>query len=143
MFNDISWQNFIVFIASVSLVWYVTIGIVYYRTDLKTLFQFVRKRLLPSNLPVKNETVVSEELTDPFDAAQQARNEISQILERAAHHSFPKEEIIVAFKLCLRQYTQLKTTALRPVINNFISIESKNKCSTIFDEADLNQVWME
>jgi hypothetical protein len=143
MFNDISWQNFIVFIASVSIAWYVTIGIVYYRTDLKTLFQFVSERLLPGKLPVKNETIETEELTDPFDAAQKARNEISQILERAAHHSFPKEEIIVAFKLCLKQYEQLKTTVFRSVINNFISIESKNKCSTIFDEADLNQVWME
>ncbi len=140
MLKNISWQNFTMLIVLLWIIWYCYVGIVYYAKDIKKIIKFKGNRMYAKE--TTNKTAANENEHDGFTQAQTLRNNIAGILKSASQNKFPKEELVMALQLSVREYPELKQSAFEVAINHYISHESEKQCSTSFSDEDLRMIWM-
>lgn len=141
MLKSISWQSFLILTTFLLITWYVLIGIRYYSKDIRRII-FSKRKINSDHPNGSGAQEPSANAMDLFDSALRLRNDIRQILATAARKQFPKEELVMAIQIMLREYPQLHHTAFQVAINHYIEQESENKCSTLFGEDDLRIIWM-
>ena len=68
--------------------------------------------------------------------------ELKILFQLAAKRNYPKEELMMALQLKLKEYGQFKNSSFEIAVNNFIANESDNQCSIHLGEEDQRVVWM-
>jgi len=147
MLKSISWQNFLITTGVLIAGWYLIMGVWFYAKDLKGLILKIingrsRSEKVTSGFGQEANHYFGESGNDLFSLAIRLRDEIRNLLDKAASERFPREEMIMALQLRLRDYPQLNHTAFQVAINNFIALESESKCSTPLSEDDMRVLWM-
>lgn len=137
MFHSVSWQQYIIFILVLLFVYYVYILLRYYRNELFHLLKGVKK------LPAILEENRNNKTLSPGNAKlNELLEELKILFQLASQRKYPKEELMMALQLKLREYDQFKNTPFEIAVNNFIAEESENQCSIHLSVEDQRVLWM-
>jgi len=133
MFTNISWKDYMLFIAAALFLYYAWLFFIFYAKDILLL---LNKNKTPGTMPeCENE---SEEI---FGIVYQLQDEVKETIEEAVTKKYAKAEIILSIKTVLEKYA-LGATPFRFAVNNFIERTCKNNCSIHLDEDELKQLWL-
>ena len=137
MFHLVSWQQYMIFILVVTLIYYVFILLRFYHNELFHLLKGVK------NLPaIAEEKRDKKTFTGENDSMNDLLEDLKTIFQSASQKKYPKEELMMALQLKLREYDQFKNTPFEIAVNNFIAEESENQCSIHLGEEDQRVLWM-
>ena len=158
MLQSISWQTYFTSCIFLLVVYYVVVAVVYYRQDLlsklsnQSTFQqsieipqakeFDHKDYQPKvaeGLEINKGNYLPE-TNDFSELAESAKDEL-QAFTMAAATQYSKPELITALKKILKRYTALKASSFQISINNVITDECKNNCSTELSDDEVAALW--
>ncbi len=130
MFNNISWKEYIGTMALVLAVYYLFIGIRYYRKNIRTSFSVRFRRRQHSNVAATD--------TDELDSI--VFDIRYAILEKAGMNA-SKQELLRQLCERLENYSGLRKPAFRVALNNAIIQQAKDNCNVDFSTAELDDAW--
>lgn len=158
MLQSISWQTYFTSCIFLLVVYYVAVAVVYYRQDLlsklnnQSTFQqsieipqakeFDHKDYQPKveEGPEINNGNYLPEANDYSELAESAKDEL-QAFTMAAATQYSKPELTIALKKILKRYVALKASSFQLSINNVITHECKNNCSTELSDDEVAELW--
>ena len=141
MLSSVSWQQFITTLIVLLFIYYFLVVVICYRKDLVQL----SKEGLSKKQPVTASKV--EATAQPgtnnvlFSAVHELMEELKGLFITASKNDYPKEELLMALQLKLRNYSKLKGTPLQGSMNNHIAEESKNHCEVTLTDQELQNIW--
>ncbi len=140
MLKSISWTEFIECIALVLGVYYLVIGLVFYRQPLVGLLQ--------GKWPVNRKEGLKILLDDgainnkkDLIALLQAAHDLMQETGMIINKGLVREELLYALTGSISNYPQLKGTSLEGVITRFIEVACAEKCSLHLSKEELSGLW--
>ena len=139
MLQSISWGQLIIFLLIALMIYYAAILIIYYRKNISSFpgLMFSRAERVDSKpIPYNNNpnTLIISTIHELVEELKALFSYLSKI-------SCIKEELIQAIQIKLRDYQQIKGTALQSAVNSHIAEESKTECSITLSEDELNMLW--
>jgi len=137
MFTSVSWQQYLVFISITAVIYYIYILLRYYRNEVINFIKGIKNTPVPSKEKNNDKTITTQDAT-----LNELLGELKIFFQLASKRNYPKEELMMAVKLKLRDYGQFKNTPFEIAVNNFIATESDNQCSIHLSEDDWRVLWM-
>ena len=138
MIKQVSWAEYCSVLAVLTAAYYFLIILIYFRTETWQLLTGQRK-LLPAT------TGYTDSASPPPTTEEQRQyevvNDLVSELKPLFEKSYIKEEMVMALQMKLIEYPQLKGTAFQVAVNNYIQMESENKCSVYLSEDELKGLW--
>ena len=153
MFTDISWGSYITFMIALLAVYYLIIGLRFYRTDIVQLISgkqfspgekvsFTSAKLDQPNPSLHQANLQQAfEKQDMYQSSQSLGDEIMAYLHEAGRDTLSKEDVAQSLKLLIGKYPSIKDSAFRGVIENLILTESETNCSIHLSEEELSELW--
>jgi deoxyribodipyrimidine photolyase len=142
MCSSISWQQFILTIIVITLLYYGYVGVSYYRKDWWYRLRSAKstnERPQTVEAPVAAANVSST--PNPLlPVVHDLVDEIRALLQ-AQGNTADKEEVLDKLQRLVQKYPTLKDTPFQPSISQFIHIESKNQCALDLDEDEVAGLW--
>lgn len=141
MLKNISWSNFLLTIAMLTIGYYLIIGLVYYRSSIQAIF---RRGRSPSN--VASDQDGAQEQRDPasvrddFASTKEAIDKLKSVIERAAADGVDRQDLLHVVSFHLEPYKILHGTAFGVAINNSITREL-DQCGHNLSEDELDAIW--
>lgn len=158
MLRGISWNNYMVVVVLLSIVWYLFVGLRYYFEDIKDLvtgkwkLQFrglVGKPISKSdydfdyqksneilNTPVEYETV------DPvFNEVEELTASLKKAITDATQKKLVKSEFEDHLRFILKEHPLLGNSPLRPSINELIVSECEKQESVLLTHQEVDTLW--
>lgn len=152
MFTGISWGNFIIGFALLSVLWYGYVLIRYYQAEIKKLVKS-RKIAEDSNsngigtnffIEEQQEVASSGSFGQWQDTIQGdvelLMRKIKEIILQASQTTFNKEEFKNYLKLLLREFSSLKGSDYQGAINEFTANECSAKGFTL-TQGEIDNLW--
>lgn len=155
MFKDISWASYGMFILITLLVYYATIGCLYYLNEIKQVFsgksnlflklngskKFAAVATNSSTNLSKNENITLQQEDEIHPVVSNYMSDIKSTLEYAASNNLIKQEIIYSLQQLANKYSSIKDSPFKSFITNYTLIECDNYCSIHLDEDELKLIW--
>jgi hypothetical protein len=142
MCSSISWQQFILTIVLFVILYYLYVGVAYYRKD--WLYRLKAKKAPRSaTSPVVSPTAkaaVSPEPNPLLPVVHDLVDEIRALLQGIGEGA-DKVSLLEKLGLLLQKYPTLKDSPFQPSLNQLIAAESKNQCSIELEEDELDGLW--
>ncbi len=138
MFRSVSWHQFITALIILLIIYYFLVVVIYFRHDVVLLSK------KPQQLPAP-EAELAKGIDDNsllFSAVHELMEELKGIFYKASKYDYPKEELVMALQVKLRDYPKLKGTSFQFAVNNHIAGESKNKCEADLTDQDIRNLWL-
>lgn len=158
MLTGISWNNYIVVVVLLSVVWYLFVGLYYYFDNIKDLVTGKRKLQFRSlvgkpisksdsdfdyqksdeilNAPVEFETV------DPvFNEVEDLTASLKNAISDATQKKLIKSEFEAHLRFILMEHTLLGNSPIRPSINEFIVSECEKQESVPLTHQEVDSLW--
>lgn len=141
MLSAISWGQYAIFIVIILAVYYCFITLTYYRGELASYFRTFQiiKKLPDAEMSSAISTEAQASVLS--NLVHELMDELNVVLHKATLHGYPKEELLMALQMILRNYYSLKGTQFQISIVDYIRSESIACCNIIFDDFELVQVW--
>lgn len=149
MFTNISWPDYITYVASATIIYYIVIGLKYFRDDLANAFQskdghLSRVDFFDDDEPV-DKVIESDENSfinttdEDFADIEDLIQRIKAIIKSSSQHKLVLEDFKQYLSLTLKEYPSIQNSALKPSINELIVSEcAKNGTAKLsMDEVDL------
>lgn len=130
MFSGISWQQFVIFLLVANIIYYGFVWIVFYKARLPILSGVGKV----GSISLHAEDQPDEMLT----TAQHIMDEIRPIFS----DRYNKNELILALQGKLKKYSSWDEPGFRETLNEFITAESRSKCSIRLSEEDQRVLWL-
>ena len=89
----------------------------------------------------ENGRMKDRELEILFPEVYALIEELKHLFAFASEKGFPKEELILALQLKLREHVIFIGTAFQQAVNNFIEVAARDSCSIGLESAELNLLW--
>lgn len=155
MFTTISWGNYLIAFALVSLTWYIYVGLRYYKNELLAFFHGKKKagsgnRLSDGATPREN-IFIDQPTTPPIriseledDTFQEVDHLIGRLkkLFSEIQSTVVEEEFTNYLRLLLAEYPLLGQSVFKSQVNEFILSEiARGNLPFQFTEQHLNQLW--
>jgi hypothetical protein len=129
MLEAVSWKTFLSIIFILSLLYYLSLVLLFYKKEVIRLIRTKQVVTQPSDAQLPN-TLIHELLED-----------LKQLFLKASRQGYPKEELILALQVLLRNYRSLKGGALEPEISNHIRTVCSEICSISLSDLELGRLW--
>lgn len=162
MFNSISWQSYWLTLALLLAGYYLTIILLYYRSDFSVLLHRKSDTRTPTDLtPFPTESGVPTLESQPslfendapaeFERPQagteehvvySCMDELTAFFGAAKRRKWVKEELMQALQGILRKYPALKTSSYKASLSNVIITECEHNCSLHLSVEDVDHVWL-
>src|SRR5688572_13431793 len=120
MFSNISWQDYLVALLIILIIYYGYVFLVYFRKDLLVPVRPDQRQSGDSKEMFREE----EENALLFSTVHDLMEELKEVFQAAAEKKFPKEELFLGLQAKLKKYKKLKGTAFQVSVNNHIIKES-------------------
>jgi hypothetical protein len=137
MLSNVSWSEYGEIIAVVLVIYYLIVGIGYFREELK--------KVLTGKLP---KTPNSKKTENSFKETDLSLEELEAVVQDLRYAIFDragkevgKEELLNLLKGRLKGYAGLQRPAYRVAINNYIIANAKELCGVLFNKHELNSAW--
>jgi hypothetical protein len=166
-FIHISWHSFLTGIVVLLAVYYLAIGVLYYRREFLAFFMRTPAPVLegsgegmPERSVFEEEPIIMEEGFDveqpvvaevaeetpdnaPFPVAYRLSEAIRNLLASAARKHMIREELLQALRSLLhsQQYLSLHGTPLTAAINRLIESETLRQCGFQLGTEDMKMLW--
>ena len=158
MLRGISWNNYIVVVVSLSIVWYLFIGLRYYFDDIKDLITGKRKLQFRSLLgkPIlktnydfnsqnENEilnTPVQYETVDPvFNDVENLTASLKEAITDAIQKKLSKKHFKAHLQSILQTSPLLANSSFRPSLNELIISECEKQESFLLTLQEVDALW--
>ncbi len=154
MFSQISWTDYLLAVTILLAIYYLFVGIRYFSGDLKALLSGKRKHILktsgfPRNEPFQNTAsednpvTSNEEADDEFAEVEYLIEKVKTVVTEALGKQLVKEEFKHYLRLVLKDYPNVKTSGLRPSVNELIVSECEKQGIVAFNEEEVDALWSE
>ena len=137
MIKQVSWAEYCSVLAVLTAAYYFLIILIYFRTEAWQLLSGQRK-LLPAT------TGYTDSATPPLTDEERQYTVVNELiieLKPLFEKGYIKEELVMSLQMKVAEYPQLKGTAFQVAVNNYIQMESENKCSVYLSEQELGGLW--
>jgi hypothetical protein len=156
MFKNISWSSYGMFILITLVVYYATIGILYYLNEIKRAFsgksgsllklnpskKFVAKNDIQDQNYCLNKDGFGQHSEESLHAlADECMSDVKNTLQYASNNNLVKQEVIYSLQQLLNKYPTIQDTSFKSFITNYILIECVNYFSIHLDEDELKGIW--
>src|SRR5687768_4566017 len=155
MFNNISWQGYWLTIALISAGYYLSIYLLYFRSDFKIL---IGRKTTSDSFPIAGNSLLekeaeqSEALNDSAEFEVPGKNseeaivyacidELDAFFNESKKGKCNKEEMIFSLQSILKKYPSLKHSAYKASLTNVMVGQCEHICSIHLDADDLVRVW--
>ncbi len=154
MFTQISWTDYLLAVSILLAIYYLFVGVRYFSGDLKALLAGKRKLTLkpsgfPQNEPLQNEVsedisvTTDEDSDDEFAEVEYLIEKVKAMIEDALGKQLVKEEFRQYLRLVLKEFPSVKTSVLRPSVNELIVSECEKQGIGAFNEEEVDALWSE
>lgn len=143
MLSNLSWKDYIEFAVVLTVIYYLIIGLIYYRRGLSGLAsKWQAKKPAVEEEPAKEVTEISNPYYTPtLDELEGLLSDIkTNILERAGI-SAGKTALLTELKARLANYDWLRQPAYQDALNQFIAEQAKELCGVTFSVDELEEEW--
>lgn len=151
MLTDISWAVYLTIIGTASLIWYITIALVHYYSDIKIFLSGKRKMQLnpifsdphsTASYAAQDQNSVSVTDHEPifqqdFEMIEELVDRVKTIISEACEKKSSKEDFFQLLSKLLKDYPVLLNSQFRPSVNEFITGECLEQG---FGEITMDQV---
>ena len=146
MLKDISWTDYWFFILIALAVYYVTIGCLYYLTEIKQVLSGKSNLLLQpysskKAFAGKNHIVYTDSENDLHPLVKECMDQIRNVLKEATENNLVKQEIIYSLQQLTSKYSVIKNSPFKSFITDYILIECDNYCSIHLDNEEVRKIW--
>ncbi len=135
MLSNVSWEEYLAAVGTLLLLYYLVIGIRYYRKEIKNLLKGKIKTGDNTRSEKSAEEISFEELEAVVFDLRYA------VLDKAGKNT-SKPELLRQLAGRLEHYAGLRKPAYRAAINNAIIQHAKDSCGIVFTEEELNEAWV-
>ena len=158
MFTQISWTDYLLAVSILLTIYYLFIGVRYFSGDLKALLTGKQKLTLktspspgfPEHHPTLQNTTSenhpatsNEETDDEFAEVEHLIEKIQTVITDALGKQLVKEEFRQYLRLVLKEFPSVKTSGLRPSVNELIVSECEKQGIVAFNEEEVDALWSE
>lgn len=152
MFNQISWTDYLLAVSILLAIYYLFVGVRYFSGNLKARLAGKRKLTLkasgfPQHEPFQNEAsedisvTTDEDTDDEFTEVEHLFEKVKAMIADALNQQLVKEEFKQYLRLVLKEFPSIKTSALRPSINELIVSECEKQGIAAFNEEEVDELW--
>jgi hypothetical protein len=138
MLVNVSWKEYLVVLAVTLVVYYVFVGIRYYRKELDSL---LKGELPKFNKLVKKEDDNSTRNPADFEELEAVVDDLRYAIFEKAGKLTGQQELAEQLNKRLQNYSGLQKPAYRVAINNYIIRNAKEICGVVFSESELDGMW--
>lgn len=158
MLRGISWNNYMVVVVLLSIVWYLFVGLRYYFDDIKDLVSGKRKLqfrgLGGKSIPKSDydfdyqksdeilNTQVEFETIDPvFNEVEDLTTKLKNAITDAAQKKFIKKDFEDHVRFILKEHSLLGNSPFRPSLNELIISEYEKQESVLLTHQEVDALW--
>lgn len=138
--KDITWQEYLGTMAILTLIYYVVVIMLFYRSRIR--------QLMKGRHAVHTEKVEAEDTDDMLsDADHEMMGELEVIVDDLRHSILvpgtetTKAELLAQLQQRVANYGGLRRPGYRHALNNFIITQAKEHCRADFSEEELDHAW--
>jgi hypothetical protein len=159
MFTNISWNDYVIAIGLLVLVWYLFLGFRFYYKEIKEFISGERRIKFPTlgykkkkqsclaaNDKSNSRSTLSSSFFESFSTLEDAE-ELSSLLTNAikesAERNLSKAEFRNYLKLILNDYPYVKSSTLRVLVNELMVSECEKHPQMILTYAEVDGLWDE
>jgi hypothetical protein len=151
MLNNISWASYAIALSIFLCVYYAFVLVRYYRHDLHQyahLLKGRRDKFLSFGVQRRRQPVFEMDVDDLKEQVRQGsipelQLQLQSIIKNGAARKYPKEELLVALKLHLKQQVLLPGESDKETINNYIKAQFENYCFIHLSGEDERVLWVD
>ncbi len=153
MLNNISWSEYLTFVAVSALMYYVYVFFVYYRHDLLQLSDLKA----PISSPVLNFQTVSSQSRHsksnhedylpkdadgaPLQIGQSLVDEVKAYLEEAGSNETPKDVLLQCLRVIAGKYPPLDDSDYKDAVVQLIIDEAEMNCAVFLSDSEVRRIW--
>lgn len=158
MLTGISWNNYIVVVVALSIVWYLFVGLRYYFEDIKDLVTGKRKlqfrgfigkpiRKLDANFDyqksdkILNAPVEFETIDPAFNEVEDLVAKLKNAITNATQKKLIKSEFEDHLRFILKEHSLLANSPFRPSLNELIISEYEKQESVLLTHQEVDALW--
>lgn len=127
--SSISWQQYIVFLLVITILYYLVIWFIFFRTAVPSLIHFQKFFFRSKH--------AEDQPDEALSTAQHVIDELRPLFMKG----YGRDELFSVLSSALTKYSGWNEAGFRAVINEFIVEECSSKCSIYPSEDELRRVW--
>jgi len=137
MFPLIPWSDFLFAILLVLFTYWLVIGLIYYRNELRSILKNGFKIRIHS---VSDKQDNQDE--DLFSQCNDCATKLKLFIRGEAIHEKDRNILLSQMKIIIRQHPLLVSTKWQIPVNNLIKYECKQRCSVEISDEEIRTIWM-
>jgi hypothetical protein len=154
MLKTITWNHYLMVVATLTAVYYVVIVIRYYKQGVRLLAQrawqrqFSFEKHKPDSIDEKRQSfgeVIQDSSSDiNWEATLQIkelRQHLKETIADAYQNQYTKEDLLLLLEMTLKDYLSLSSTPFQTVINELIRSECSKYGFIHLSVVELEQIW--
>ena len=158
MLSGISWNNYIVVVVSLSIVWYLFVGLRYYFEDIKDFVAGKRKLqfrgLVGNSIPksdydfdyqksdeILNAQVEFETIDTVFNEVEDLTAKLKNAITNATEKKLIKKDFEDHLRLILKEHPLLANSPFRSSVNELIVSECEKQESVLLTHQEVDALW--
>ena len=144
MLNSISWASYVYAVGLIVVVYYVFIGLFFYRSEAVKYFNNSKAAAYPdANHVASDEQMSGAEITaiNEVNAEEEVLKSLLLTIKKAASQQFIKEELVQSLKGQIQLNVGRAGELPKEKINQYITETSEKYCSIHLSVTDLNMLW--
>ncbi len=130
MFTQISWNSYFIIVGLLSVVYYLFIAWIYYRSDVIKLI---------SGRRVSNRNFIDGQINQTL--LQSFSDEIRAFISEASKDHLDIRSLMASLQLLIRKFPGIRDMTLKKSIQNLIIHECETNCSIHLSEEELRELW--
>ena len=137
MFSNISWQNYLVGMAIALAVYYLVVGLKFYRSEIRNLYK-------PRPKKTRELREIEEDPPQENDELVEIENLISrvkEVFEMAKDQRLTTGEVEEFLSLVFAEYLSVKHSDWRDSVNELVVSESEKVAGIRLTTQQVNQLW--
>lgn len=156
MLKTITWNHYLMVVATVTAVYYVVIVIRYYKQSVRLLAQRIWQRQFsfekhkPDSIDEKaqsfGEVIQERSFVDTLEASLQVKQltqHLKETIADAYQNQYSREDLLLLLEMTLKDYLSLSSTPFQAVINELILSECSKYGFIHLSVVELEQIWKE
>lgn len=152
MLDSVSWHSYWMAIITVSIIYYIVVYALYYRTAIRSVFSGKQFETFSANAALTN---ADEAIPKSIDGSLEGfksevedhviydcMEELNTYFENQKKSMAIKTELMHGLQTILHKYPSLKNSEYKESLSNVIAVQCENICSIHLTADELKGVWM-
>ncbi len=140
----LTWGSYIVVAIALLVVYYVAIGLVYYRRDISQLLAASKAggSLKPYASSLSSSSHTAEPDMGLYNTVHALMEDCKPVFQAAVSQQLEKTLVLEALHLRVQRYPQIKGTAFQVAMTNHITQELEHRLSMTLTDEEANDLWL-